>query len=188
MNEQPGDVLDEAVKLFDALRRKIGEVGEGALGAFGGTGGESGGGGERGGSGGERGGERGSGGRDDDVWSRATAEDPHIATGAPECRNCPICRAIALARESGPDVRTHVTQAGQSLFAAALDVVSAYDRTRTRGPRPEPERPRSRTAGSEEAAARDSERSEEAVGSPGARRSGSSVWADAVGDDPIDIG
>jgi len=176
MNEQPGDVLDEAAKLFDALRRKIGEVGEGALGAFGG-GGESAGGGDSGGGG------RGAGSKDDDVWSRATAEDPHIATGAPECRNCPICRAIALARESGPGVRTHVSQAGQSLFAAALDVVSAYDRTR--GPRPEPERPRPR--GSERAGTPDSERSEEAVGSPGARRSGS-VWADAVRDDPIDIG
>jgi hypothetical protein len=164
MNEQPGDVLDEAVKLFDALRRKIGE------GGFGGGG--------RGDDGGW-----GAGSKDDDVWGRATAEDPHIATGAPECRNCPICRAIALARESGPGVRTHVMQAGQSLFAAALDVVSAYDRTR--GPKPEPARPRPprRSEPSEEA---DSERSHRATGSSG-RRSGS-VWADAVGDDPIDIG
>ncbi|WP_067478352.1 hypothetical protein [Actinomadura hibisca] len=122
MTEQPGDVLDEAAKLFDALRRRM------AGGLPGGTGGGA--------------------GDADDVWSRAVTEemagDPHIATGAPECRNCPICRAVALARESGPDVGRHVREAGRSLMAAALDVVAAYERTRApadRGARPEDGRP-----------------------------------------------
>lgn len=67
----------------------------------------------------------------EDVWAHVLAEEPHIATGAPECRNCPVCRAIALARESGPDVRRHVEQAGRSLMEAALDVVAAFERTRS---------------------------------------------------------
>ncbi|MFC9976100.1 hypothetical protein ACFVH6_34930 [Spirillospora sp. NPDC127200] len=119
MTEQPGDVLDEAAKLFDVLRRRM---------AGGATGGASG----------------GAGGGADDVWSRAVADDPHIATGAPECRNCPICRAVALARESGPDVGRHVREAGRSLMAAALDVVAAYERTRApadRSARPDDGRP-----------------------------------------------
>ncbi|TDD73696.1 hypothetical protein [Actinomadura rubrisoli] len=119
MNEQPGDVLDEAAKLFDALRRRMGGGGTG-----GGTGADAG-----------------------DVWGRATAEDPHIATGAPECRNCPICRAIAIQRESGADVGRHVREAGQSLLAAALDVVAAFDRTR--GSRPPEASPGPRTGTSE---------------------------------------
>ncbi|MBX6768747.1 MAG: hypothetical protein IRY90_16625, partial [Actinomadura rubrobrunea] len=51
-------------------------------------------------------------------------------TGAPECRDCPVCRAIVLARESGPDVAEHVREAGRSLVAAALDVLAAFERTR----------------------------------------------------------
>ncbi|MBG6088270.1 hypothetical protein [Actinomadura viridis] len=128
MNEQPGDLLDEAVKLFETLRRRVGETGGG------------------------RGREAGPGGADDDVWSRAVADadpaagearPPRIATGAPECLDCPVCRAIAVARESGTEVRAHVRQAGRSLLAAALDVAAAYERTRdARPPGPPPHGPR----------------------------------------------
>jgi hypothetical protein len=73
-------------------------------------------------------------GRDDrreDVWSRATREEhPHLATGAPECRYCPICRTIAAARESGTDVAGHMFNAGQELYAAITELVAAYDRSR----------------------------------------------------------
>ncbi|WP_207400674.1 hypothetical protein, partial [Actinomadura roseirufa] len=97
MTEQPGDLLDEAAKLFDTLRRRLGGSG--------------------GGPGDAPGPRRTT--RDDahdpddaddaaDVWSRATAEPPRIATGAPECRDCPVCRAIAIGREAGGDVRRHV--------------------------------------------------------------------------------
>lgn len=86
---------------------------------------------------------RGPGGDDyrDDVWSQATREDhPHLATGAPECRYCPICRTVAAARDSGTDVTGHVMNAGQSLFAAMREVVAAYDRTRPpRAPSPRPQ-------------------------------------------------
>ncbi|GAA2578219.1 hypothetical protein SMC26_28505 [Actinomadura fulvescens] len=164
MTEQPGDVLDEAVKLFDSLWRRIG--GDDAR-------------------------DRGAASAGDDVWSRATAGDPRIATGAPECRDCPICRAIALARESGPDVTAHVRQAGRSLMAAAFDVLAAYERTR------EPRTPdRSRRS----AHSRTPDRSRQPAQSrpPGASRPAdgprpaggpsSDPWAEAARDEPMDIG
>ncbi|MFG1999908.1 hypothetical protein ACGFNU_12245 [Spirillospora sp. NPDC048911] len=157
MTEQPGDVLDEAVKLFDSLWRKIGG----------------------GGGGGDGAGDRGAEDAGDDVWSRATAEDPHIATGAPECRNCPVCRAIALARESGPDVSEHVRQAGQSLMAAAFDVMAAFERTR--GPRPAGGSGPSRGP-------RPPESSGGSAAPGGSRRPDSDPWAEAARDEPIDIG
>ncbi|XVQ13654.1 hypothetical protein ACQP1W_14280 [Spirillospora sp. CA-255316] len=124
MNEQPGDLLDEAVKLFETLRRRLGETAAGPRGEAG-----------RAGAGrtDDRAGER----AGEDVWSRAVAEEPpkpreapRIATGAPECRDCPVCRAIAVARASGDDVREHLRQAGRSLLAAATDVAAAFERTR----------------------------------------------------------
>lgn len=74
-----------------------------------------------------------------DVWSEATSEawGEHIATGAPECRYCPVCRAIAASRESGPDIFTHVMAAGESLYSAVREAKAGFERTR----------PRPRTAG-----------------------------------------
>jgi hypothetical protein len=67
----------------------------------------------------------------DDVWARATREQPPgFATGAPECRYCPICRTIAAARHSGPDVADHMAHAGLALIAAFRETVAAYQRTR----------------------------------------------------------
>lgn len=101
MTEQNAHVVEEAVKLFAALGRRMGDAGRS--------------------------------GRRDDVWSRATREDhPRIATGAPECQYCPICRTIAASRasrESGGDVAGHVMNAGQELFAAMREVLAAYDRS-----------------------------------------------------------
>jgi hypothetical protein len=74
-----------------------------------------------------------------DVWSEATSDawGEHIATGAPECRYCPVCRAIAASRTSGPDVVSHVMSAGESLYAAVREAVAGFERTRP--PRQEPE-------------------------------------------------
>jgi hypothetical protein len=73
-----------------------------------------------------------------DVWSDATsdARGEHIATGAPECRYCPVCRAIAASRTSGPDVFNHVMSAGESLYGAVREAVAGFERTRP--PRQEP--------------------------------------------------
>jgi hypothetical protein len=67
----------------------------------------------------------------EDVWAQATREQqPGFATGAPECRYCPICRTIAAARSSGPDVADHMAHAGMALMAAVRETVAGYQRTR----------------------------------------------------------
>lgn len=176
MTEQrPGDVLDEAARLFDALRARMG--------------------GGRGGAGGD-GGDRDA----DDVWGRATAEPPRIATGAPECRDCPVCRAIALARESGPDVSRHVREAGRSLAAAAFDVAAAFERARASRTPPhernhahEPSRAEKPSRADEPGRAEKPGRADEpgrADGPSGERRgtAGGDPWASATGGEPLDIG
>ncbi|HEU5159875.1 MAG TPA: hypothetical protein VFU43_22960 [Streptosporangiaceae bacterium] len=66
-----------------------------------------------------------------DVWAQATREHtPGFATGAPECRYCPICRTIAAARSSGPDIAEHMAHAGLALIAAVRETVAGYQRTR----------------------------------------------------------
>jgi hypothetical protein len=110
MTEQPGHVIEEAVKLFETLRRRMrdsddpvtDDVWSQAIHA------------ETGGS--------------------------HFATGAPECTYCPICRTVAAARLSGTDVVGHVMEAGQSLFAAIRETVAAYERTRPPHPGAESDR------------------------------------------------
>jgi hypothetical protein len=149
MNEQPGDLLDEAAKLLDSLRRRWDEAARGGGPA------------EPADAGDDSGG---------DVWSRVVAEleeadrspraavepgegaetgsghreheeardQPRIATGAPECRDCPICRVIAASRASGPGLREHLREAGRSLRAAVDDVAAAFGSAgaeRTPGPR-----------------------------------------------------
>ncbi len=173
MSEQPGDVLDEAAKLFDALIRRVSGGGRDAGGPGAGRPGT--GGGPAGRGSGTAGGDAG------DVWAEAVAEEPRIATGAPECRDCPICRAIAIKRESGGDVSRHLREAGQSLMAAALDVVAAFDRAGDRN----------------RAAARGGtsrNRPPEASKRPGAGRSERAerpetgdVWSAATGGRPADV-
>lgn len=110
MSEQPASALFEAVRLVEVLRKRIS-------------------GGPASGSG--------------DVWSEATHEaeawGDHIATGAPECRYCPICRTIAASRTTGPDVVSHVVSAGESLYAAFREAVAGFERSGPSGaPRREP--------------------------------------------------
>jgi hypothetical protein len=72
--------------------------------------------------------------RKDDVWSEATSEawGEHIATGAAECRYCPVCRAIAASRESGPEILSHVMAAGEQLYSAVREAMAGFERTRPR--------------------------------------------------------
>ncbi|GAA2145821.1 hypothetical protein [Actinomadura napierensis] len=189
MTDQPGDLINEAGKLFDAVLKRV--VG--------------------GGSGDDRdepprdGRPRdqrprdGEGRGEGDVWAAATAERPRYATGAPECCHCPVCRAIAASRESGHDVGRHVREAGRSLMAAALDVVQGFDRTRPEPHRDRPPRPRDASAGPEAGRSDRSGRSPRdeaprdeapAGGAPrGAEPRGEpdDPWAAATGDS-IDIG
>jgi hypothetical protein len=50
--------------------------------------------------------------------------DMHIATGAEECRYCPICRAVHLMRTTPPEVREHLTAAAASLAQAAATLLA----------------------------------------------------------------
>ncbi|QKG26489.1 hypothetical protein [Actinomadura verrucosospora] len=162
MTDQPGDLINEAGKLFDAVLKRV--VG----------------GGSRDDDDREHRGGRSRGGADD-AWADATADAPRYATGAPECCHCPVCRAIAVSRESGHDVGRHVRDAGRSLMAAALDVVQGFDRTRpednrNRPPRPEEASPGPGTGRSDRSG---TEKAGEEPGDP---------WAAATGGDAIDIG
>jgi hypothetical protein len=51
--------------------------------------------------------------------------DEHLATGAPECTYCPICRTVHVLREAGPEVRQHLAIAAASLMQAAAGVLNA---------------------------------------------------------------
>ena len=51
--------------------------------------------------------------------------DQHLATGAPECAYCPVCRTVHVVREASPDVRVHLTSAALSLMQAATTVLNA---------------------------------------------------------------
>lgn len=203
MTDQPGDLINEAGKLFDAVLKRV--VGGGSRDD------------DENGRDREERRDRGARPRDgaDDVWASATAEPPRYATGAPECCHCPVCRAIAASRESGHDVGRHVREAGQSLMAAALDVVQGFDRTRPGANRNRPPRPRDASAGPEagrsdrsgrsprdeapsggtprdEAPRDDSERGRtprgEAPRGEEPREEPGDPWAAATGGDSIDIG
>ncbi|HEY3688469.1 MAG TPA: hypothetical protein VGL93_35855 [Streptosporangiaceae bacterium] len=65
----------------------------------------------------------------DDVWSRATAE--------PEGDVSPIDRLMDFSKVAGPRVAGHLFQAGTALFAAARDLVDAYQETRPVRPGPD---------------------------------------------------
>lgn len=59
------------------------------------------------------------------VHGLARQFDEGIATGAPECRYCPICRTVHLVRELSPEVRDHLTSAASSLLQAATGILAA---------------------------------------------------------------
>jgi hypothetical protein len=51
----------------------------------------------------------------------------HIATGAPECRWCPLCQAIGLLRSTSPEVKEHLASlvvVGRQLLASVGDAVA----------------------------------------------------------------
>jgi hypothetical protein len=50
--------------------------------------------------------------------------DEHLATGAEECRYCPICRAVQVYRAASPDVREHLRTAATSLAHAAAAMLA----------------------------------------------------------------
>lgn len=65
-------------------------------------------------------------------WAKDAAYDvdAHIATGAPECTACPICRTVHAVRELSPEVTSHLASAATSLMHAAAGLMA----TATPGP------------------------------------------------------
>jgi hypothetical protein len=48
----------------------------------------------------------------------------HLATGAPECSWCPVCRTIAAVRNTSPEVRAHLANAASSLMLAVSGMMA----------------------------------------------------------------
>lgn len=48
----------------------------------------------------------------------------HLATDAPECTWCPVCRVVAAVRQTSPEVRAHLTSAATSLALAVSGMLS----------------------------------------------------------------
>src|SRR3954453_18903043 len=45
--------------------------------------------------------------------------DEHLGIGDADCRYCPLCRVISMARSTSPEVRQHLFSAATSLVQAA---------------------------------------------------------------------
>lgn len=48
----------------------------------------------------------------------------HLATGAPECTWCPVCRTVHAVRGLSPEVKAHLTTAAASLAQAAAALLA----------------------------------------------------------------
>ena len=70
-----------------------------------------------------------------DVWTTATAPG---AFESPECRVCPLCRAMHFVSSLSPDVFAHLAEAATSLAAAARAMGEAETRT-DHGPATQPD-------------------------------------------------
>lgn len=64
-------------------------------------------------------------------WAKDTAHDvnhaagEHLATGAPECTYCPICRTVHAVRQLSPEVRDQLGTAATALLQAASGLIAA---------------------------------------------------------------
>jgi hypothetical protein len=62
-----------------------------------------------------------------DGFSSLTDElHEHLATGAPECSWCPLCRTVAAIRQTSPDVRAHLASAASSLMMAVSAMMATH--------------------------------------------------------------
>jgi hypothetical protein len=97
-DEHVGSVSEEALKLFGALsdwaRDHGSELGQGLTGFV------------------------------EHAAASAREVDEHLATGAPECTYCPICRAVHVVRQTSPEVRAHLAVAASSLLQAAAGMLA----------------------------------------------------------------
>lgn len=50
----------------------------------------------------------------------------HVATGAPECTWCPVCRTVNAVRQTSPEVRAHLATAASSLMLAVSGMMATH--------------------------------------------------------------
>lgn len=95
--EQIGSVAEEAAKLFGAFADVARQHGADAAGGVTGLAGQA---------------------------AAFTRElNDHLATEDPECRYCPVCRAVHVVRQTSPEVRQHLVTAASSLLQAAAGLL-----------------------------------------------------------------
>ena len=96
-HERVGSVAEEAAKLLGALSGWAKEHGDG-LSSFA-----------------------------DDVHDHlASGMAGGMATGAPECTWCPVCRTVAAVRATSPEVRAHLATAASSLMLAVSGMMTTH--------------------------------------------------------------
>ncbi len=49
----------------------------------------------------------------------------HVATGAPECTYCPVCRTVHIVRGATPEVKAHLATAASSFLQAMAGVLAS---------------------------------------------------------------
>lgn len=72
-------------------------------------------------------------------WARGAfaGPGPQIATGAAECRLCPLCQLIGLIRDVRPETVEHLLEASTALLTTLRAAVERHERawaTRRAGP------------------------------------------------------
>ncbi len=48
----------------------------------------------------------------------------HLATGAPECTYCPVCRTVHVVRQASPEVKAHLAGAASSFLQALVGMLA----------------------------------------------------------------
>jgi hypothetical protein len=69
-------------------------------------------------------------------WAKDVAGDvdEHLATGAPECTYCPVCRAVHAVRDLSPEVKTQFASAATTFLEAAAGLMATAGRGPTTPP------------------------------------------------------
>ncbi len=58
----------------------------------------------------------------------------HVATDGEDCRYCPVCKVIHVARQTSPEVRAHLSVAASSLMHAAAGLLATDTAAHGKGP------------------------------------------------------
>lgn len=67
---------------------------------------------------------------DDPVAEAVKNVGEHVATGREDCRHCPVCQVLQVARRTSPEVRAHLAAAASSLVQAAAGLLATQAQER----------------------------------------------------------